>query len=138
MSTGKIRLFAAAVGLLAIGLIGVAVFYQKDTSRTILISGMMCDNCVQHVKEALLTVDGVKNADVVIGKAVVTLTKEVSDESLKASIESSGKYKVTSISLGEEKSSPENNNPKTDPAPMQPKDSMSSAHPPQAPESQAR
>lgn|GEM_PF-550266 len=138
MNTGKIRLFISAIGLLMIGLIVVAVLYPKDTSKTILISGMMCDNCVKHVKEALLAIDGVKNADVVIGQAVVTLTKEVSDDSLKASIESSGKYKVTSISLGEEKSSTGDNKPKTDDAPMHQKDSMSSAHQPQADESKGR
>ncbi len=69
-------------------------------NKTIIIEGMMCDNCVKHVKDALITVDGVQNAEVVIGRASVTLNKEVSDDTLKASVAKAGKYVVKTITEG--------------------------------------
>ena len=60
--------------------------------KTIKIEGMGCQNCVKHVKEALEALDGVKSADVSLEKnsAVITLSKEISDEAIKSAIEDAG------------------------------------------------
>ncbi|MDD4690526.1 MAG: sulfite exporter TauE/SafE family protein, partial [Eubacteriales bacterium] len=71
-----------------------------NITKTILISGMMCQGCVQYVKNALSAIGGVQSVEVVIGRATVVLNREVSNESLKAAVEKEGKYKVTSISAG--------------------------------------
>ena len=46
------------------------------------------NNCVSHVTEALLEIDGVAGADVVLEPktATVTLEKEIADEVLKLSL----------------------------------------------------
>ena len=59
------------------------------------IEGMMCPNCERHVKKALEAIPGVESAvpDFKQGIAVVTLSAEVPDETLKAAVEEEG-YKV--------------------------------------------
>ena len=59
---------------------------------------MMCGHCELAVKKALEDVDGVKSADVSHekGTAVVTLSKEVSNDVLKKTVEDKD-YTVTSI-----------------------------------------
>ena len=49
--------------------------------KTINIEGMVCGNCVMHVKNALMAVSGVTNVDVSLEKktAEVTLVVELSD-----------------------------------------------------------
>ncbi|MEA4924597.1 MAG: sulfite exporter TauE/SafE family protein [Syntrophomonadaceae bacterium] len=74
---------------------------STTTNKTIIIEGMMCDNCVKHVQEALLSIDGVQAAEVVIGRASVTLNKEVGNDTLKARIEQGGNYTVKSIGAGQ-------------------------------------
>ena len=66
--------------------------------KTIKIEGMMCGHCEMHVKKALESLDGVKNAEVSheIGTAVVTLKKEISDDVLKKAVADQG-YQVTDI-----------------------------------------
>ena len=56
---------------------------------TIKINGMMCPVCEKHVKEALEAIDGVENAEAshTAGTAIVTLTKDVSNEEMKTAIE---------------------------------------------------
>ncbi len=78
---------------------------NEETTRIIQITGMMCSHCERTVKKALETLDGVASADVSYekGTAVVILDGEVSDEALKAAVESDEEYKVTGISLEEEK-----------------------------------
>ncbi len=71
---------------------------KKESSimeKTIKIEGMMCMHCEAHVKKALEAIDGVESADVSHekGAAVVTLSKEVSDMTLKNAVEAEG-YKV--------------------------------------------
>ena len=39
----------------------------------IKVGGMMCDNCVKHVREALSRLDGIKGVDVVLKGGEVTL-----------------------------------------------------------------
>lgn len=63
--------------------------------KTLKVEGMMCGHCEAHVKSALESLDGVTEANVSheSGTAVVTLSKEVADDDLKAVIEAEG-YKV--------------------------------------------
>ncbi len=66
--------------------------------KTMKIEGMMCSHCEAAVKDALLSVDGVADAKAShkSGKAVVKLSKDVSDEALKKVVEDKD-YKVLSI-----------------------------------------
>ena len=59
---------------------------------------MGCQNCVKHVKEALEGLDGVGSAEVSLeaGTAVITLTKDVADESIRSAIDEAG-YDVAKI-----------------------------------------
>ena len=68
---------------------------EKIMKKTMRIEGMMCPNCERHVKKALEALPGVEEAvpDFKQGTAVVTLSAEVSDETLKAAVEEEG-YKV--------------------------------------------
>ena len=66
--------------------------------KTINIKGMVCGNCVMHVKNALMAVSGVTNVDVSLEKktAEVTLGVEVSDVILSDAVEEAG-YEVKKI-----------------------------------------
>ena len=65
--------------------------------KTIDIEGMMCMHCVKHVTEALDGIDGVKAEVSLENKnAKVSLTKDVSEDELKAAVEKAG-YTVTAI-----------------------------------------
>lgn len=55
--------------------------------KTILINNMMCDGCVRWVAHALGAIDGVQVNQVTIGNAAVTLTKDVSDDTIKNAIQ---------------------------------------------------
>lgn len=61
-------------------------------TKTLKIKGMMCGHCEAHVKGALEALDGVTEAQVSheSGTAVVTLSHEVADETLKAAVEAQG------------------------------------------------
>ena len=67
-------------------------------TKTLHVTGMMCGHCEARVKKALEAVDGVQSAvaDHTAGTAVVTLTKEVPNEALKAAVEAQD-YPVTGI-----------------------------------------
>lgn len=71
---------------------------KKTMEKTLEITGMMCGHCEMAVKKALEAVDGVESADVSHekGTAVVTLSKEVSNDVLKKAVEDKD-YTVTSI-----------------------------------------
>ena len=71
---------------------------KKTMEKTLEITGMMCGHCEMAVKKALETVDGVESADVSHekGTAVVTLSKEVSNDVLKKTVEDKD-YTVTNI-----------------------------------------
>lgn len=62
---------------------------EKKMEKTLHIEGMMCGHCEKRVKKALENVDGVAvaNASHEAGTAVVTLNKEVSNETLKKAVE---------------------------------------------------
>ena len=62
---------------------------------TLKIEGMMCPHCSGRVKTALEALDGVSTAEVSheSGTAVITLTKDLPADTLKATVEAQG-YKV--------------------------------------------
>ena len=66
--------------------------------KVVHVEGMGCQNCVKHVKEALEGLDGVGSAEVSLeaGTAVITLTKDVADESIRSAIDEAG-YDVAKI-----------------------------------------
>ena len=66
--------------------------------KTLKIEGMMCGHCEMHTKKALEALDGVATAEVSHenGTAVVTLEKEVSDDTLKQAVTEQG-YQVIHI-----------------------------------------
>ena len=66
--------------------------------KILYVEGMVCNNCVSHVTEALLEIDGVAGADVVLEPktANVTMEKEIADEVLKAAVMEAG-YAVTVV-----------------------------------------
>ena len=70
----------------------------KNMKKTMHITGMMCGHCEARVKKALEAVDGVDEALVSheAGTAVVTLSKDVADETLKQAVEAQD-YPVTGI-----------------------------------------
>ena len=70
----------------------------ETMEKTMYITGMMCSHCEARVKKALEAVDGVAEAKVSheAGTAVVTLSKNVADDTLKKAVEAQD-YPVTSI-----------------------------------------
>ena len=66
--------------------------------KTMKIEGMMCAHCEARVKKTLEAVPGVASAEVSHekGTAVVTLSGEVSNETLKSAVEAQD-YKVVSV-----------------------------------------
>ena len=66
--------------------------------RTLHVEGMMCGHCEGRVKKCLESMGGVEFAEVshTTGTAVVTLSKDVDNETMKEAVEKEG-YKVTSI-----------------------------------------
>ena len=70
---------------------------EISMTKTIDIEGMMCAHCVAHVEKALNAIDGVSaKADLENKCAVVTLTKDVSDETLAAAVAEAG-YEVKGV-----------------------------------------
>lgn len=67
-------------------------------TKKILIEGMSCGHCANHVTEALNEICGVKSVKVdLAGKnAVVELAHEVEDEKFKAAIDEAG-YEIVGI-----------------------------------------
>ena len=72
---------------------------ETTMQKTIQIEGMMCPHCEASVKAALEAIPGVSEAQVshTEKRAVVTLTSEVADETLRQAVEAKD-YKVTGIS----------------------------------------
>lgn len=65
--------------------------------KVLLIEGMSCGHCVNHVKNALMDIEGVENVEVSLGdkKAIVEGT-ELNENKMKAEIEDFG-YSVVGI-----------------------------------------
>ena len=61
-------------------------------TKTLNIEGMMCPHCEARVKKCLEAIDGVSSADVSYqeDRATVTLSKDVSDDVLKKTVEDAG------------------------------------------------
>ena len=65
--------------------------------KKIMIEGMMCQNCVKHVSNALNGLPGeTANVDLEGKCATVTLSAPVSDEELKEAVTAAG-YEVVGI-----------------------------------------
>ncbi len=71
---------------------------EVEMTKTIKISGMMCEHCEMNVKKALEAIEGVSSARVSHsdGTAVVELSSDVSDDVLKKAVEDKD-YTVNSI-----------------------------------------
>ena len=65
--------------------------------KNILIEGMSCGHCVNHVVEALKGI-GAKDVDVSLDKklATVEISEAIADEAIKAAIDDAG-YEVVKI-----------------------------------------
>ncbi len=65
--------------------------------KTIMIQGMMCPNCVKHVKNALSALPGCQvEVDLEKGMAQVEMSQPVSDDTLRQAVTDAG-YTVTEI-----------------------------------------
>ncbi|WP_296903613.1 heavy metal translocating P-type ATPase [uncultured Megasphaera sp.] len=71
---------------------------ENDMKKVLKITGMMCGHCEATVKKALEALDGVEEATASHekGEAVVKLSKDVADATLKKTVEDKD-YKVTDI-----------------------------------------
>ena len=71
---------------------------EKTMKKTLKVEGMMCGHCEARVKKALEAIAGVESAvaDHTAGTAVVTLSAEVADETLRAAVEAED-YKVLGV-----------------------------------------
>ncbi len=61
-------------------------------TQTIRVGGMTCDNCVRHVRQALLGLEGVAGADVDLkgGTATLHSSRTIPENELKAALEEAG------------------------------------------------
>lgn len=65
--------------------------------KTVVIEGMMCENCESRVERFINEIDGAAaRANYKKKVAVVSLEKNVSDEAIRAAVEKAG-YRVTEI-----------------------------------------
>ncbi|MBU5590402.1 cation transporter [Clostridium sp. MSJ-4] len=64
--------------------------------KKILVEGMNCNHCVNHVTEALLEIEGVKSAKVDLDSKTALIEGDPSEEQIKLAIEEVG-YKVMSV-----------------------------------------
>ena len=69
--------------------IGETETEEKAMTKTVKIEGMMCGHCEARVKKTLEAIEGIESAapDHTANKAVITLSKEVPEEVIKAAIE---------------------------------------------------
>ncbi|MBR0131352.1 MAG: heavy metal translocating P-type ATPase, partial [Firmicutes bacterium] len=84
--------FKAAIEDAGYEFVSAAPAESAAPKRLVSVNGMMCQNCVKHVKKALEGIEGVESADVSLenNNAVITLSGEVSDDIIKAAIEDAG------------------------------------------------
>ncbi|MGI5875797.1 MAG: heavy metal translocating P-type ATPase [Dethiobacteria bacterium] len=70
----------------------------EEMEKVLQIKGMMCNHCKAHVEKALNSLEGVSaQVNLAENSARVSLSKAVTDETLKKAVEEAG-YEVTSIS----------------------------------------
>ena len=73
------------------------ITHQEETTMKIIIEGMMCNHCTNFVKKTLNAIEGVSAEVSLEDKAAyVTLTQNVSKETLTAAIVDAG-YEVIAI-----------------------------------------
>ena len=67
----------------------------------IKISGMSCENCARHVREALAKLEGVQKVSINIeeGRALVEASRALDETKIREAIEEEG-YEVQAISSG--------------------------------------
>ena len=94
------RAMAVLVG--AVVLIAIGVTYYPASSNTkvaeISVPDMMCENCVEHVKSALVKVNGVEEAEVLLDTRtarVVYNAEATTEEALLKAIQQAGYAKGT-------------------------------------------
>lgn len=80
-----------------------SLFHQNQvegTKKYVYISGMVCQNCAQHVTEALKGLDGIEKVkvDLMRGQAEVVVRDGVSDDSILKTVVNAG-YTATEVSL---------------------------------------
>ncbi|QGU95990.1 copper ion binding protein [Clostridium bovifaecis] len=68
--------------------------------KKILVEGMSCGHCVNHVKEALSELNGVTSVEVNLDSksAIIESAIDVSDEDIKFAVDDAG-YEVTGIEI---------------------------------------
>lgn len=68
--------------------------------KKILIKGMSCAHCVNHVKEALSELNGVTSVDVNLAdkSAIIETSVDIKDEDIKFTIDEAG-YEVIGIEV---------------------------------------
>ncbi len=66
--------------------------------KKILVEGMSCGHCVNHVKEALMELEGVSGVNVTLDDktAILEAAKDINDEAIKFAIDDAG-YEVAGI-----------------------------------------
>ncbi|SHI07586.1 heavy-metal-associated domain-containing protein [Clostridium intestinale] len=66
--------------------------------KKILVEGMSCGHCVNHVKEALMELEGVSSVNVTLDDktAILEASKDINDEDIKFAIDDAG-YEVVGI-----------------------------------------
>ena len=71
---------------------------EKNMKKTVMIEGMMCNNCVKHVFNALSKVEGVEAVEVDLEgkKADVVMAESLSEDALREAVTEAG-YEVTDI-----------------------------------------
>lgn len=68
-----------------------------NIEKTLQIKGMSCGHCAARVEKVLNSIDGVTaKVDLESNSASVKLTKEVSDETIKTTVDNIG-YQVTGV-----------------------------------------
>ena len=84
--------FKAAIEDAGYEFVSAAPAESAAPKKLVSVNGMMCQNCVKHVKKALEGIEGVESAEVSLenNNAVITLSGEVSDDTIKAAIEDAG------------------------------------------------
>ena len=67
-------------------------------TKKVLIEGMTCSHCLEHVEEALKEVCGIKSVKVNLESksAVIELTHDVEDDKIKTAVKEAG-YEVVNI-----------------------------------------
>ncbi|AZV59109.1 heavy metal-associated domain-containing protein [Clostridium sp. AWRP] len=77
------------------------MFFKSKIKKIVHVEGMSCSHCVDHVKSALESVDGISSVKVDLNSktAVVKCLQEINNSDIEAAVKDAG-YEVTSIEEG--------------------------------------